>query len=132
LYSAATVSEGTPSNINSDIPDGEYAAIVEDVTLTQGSTARATIVWTFRICGGGHADRLLRKVRPISERTIAWVKEDLMKCGLKLNMFSDLSIRIDEMRGARVPVLKRGDNDFGVHIQWPKKAQPHSGEEIPF
>jgi len=133
LYSAATVGEGTPfNNVNSDIPDGEYEAVVEDIALTHGSTSTSTIVWTFKIFGGSHSDRLLRKVRPISERTISWVKEDLTKCGLKLDVFSDLSNRIDELRGARVAVLKRGDNDFGVHIQWPKKAQPHSGEEIPF
>lgn len=79
-----------------------------------------------------HSDRLLRKVRPISERTIAWVKEDLIKCDLKLDVFSDLSNRIEELRGACVPVLKCGDNDFGVHIQWPKKTQSQAGEEIPF
>jgi hypothetical protein len=52
LYSAATVAGGTPSNSdNSDIPDGEYAAIVEDVTLTNSPTSTPTIVWTFRIRG---------------------------------------------------------------------------------
>ena len=133
LYSAATVAGGTPSNSdNSDIPDGEYAAIVEDVTLTNSPTSTPTIVWTFRIRGESHSDRLLRKVRPISERTIAWVKEDLIKCDLKLDVFSDLSNRIEELRGACVPVLKRGDNDFGGHIQWPKKTQSQAGEEIPF
>jgi hypothetical protein len=130
LYSAATVPESAPSN--SDIPDGEYATVVEEVTLMQSSTSTPTLVWTFRIHGGSYSDRLLRKVRPISERTIAWVKEDLIKCGLKLDVFSDLSNRIEELRGASVPVLKRGDNDFGVHIQWPKKAQSHSDEDTPF
>jgi hypothetical protein len=132
LYNTATVAESSTFNINSDVPDGEYATIVQDVTLTNGSTSTPTIVWTFRIRGGSHSDRLLRKVRPITERTIAWVKEDLTKCGLALDLFSDLSNRIEELRGACVMVLKRGDNDFGVHIQWPKKAQSPAGEEIPF
>jgi hypothetical protein len=42
-------------------------------------------------------------------------------------VLSDLSNRIEELRGASVTVLKRGNNDFGVHIQWPKNAQSHSG-----
>jgi hypothetical protein len=125
LYGAATVGESAP--LNSDIPDGEYAAVVEEVTLIPSSTSAPAIAWTFRIRGGMQSDRLLHKVRPITERTIAWVKEDLIKCGLELNVFSDLSNRIGELRSAPVTVLKRGDNDFGVHLQWPKKAQSQSG-----
>ena len=71
------MAEGTLSN--SDIPDGEYVTVVEEVALTHSS-----IVWTFRIRGGSDSDRLLRKVRPVTERTIAWVKEDFIKCSLKL------------------------------------------------
>src|ERR1022692_1194431 len=57
LYSAATVAGGTPSNSdNSDIPDGEYPAIVEDVTLTNSPTSTPTIVWTFRIRGRSNID----------------------------------------------------------------------------
>ncbi len=125
LYSTAAVAEGAPST--SDIPDGEYSAVVEEVTLTSSSTSAPTIAWTFRIRGGDQSGGLLRKVRPITERTISWVKEDLIKCGLELSVFSDLSNRIEELRGASVTVLKRGNNDFGVHIQWPKKVQSHSG-----
>ena len=36
----------------SDIPDGEYAALVEDVTLANGSGTTPTLIWTFRIRGG--------------------------------------------------------------------------------
>jgi hypothetical protein len=111
-----------------DRANGEYATVVEGVTLTNSSTSTPTIAWTFQIRGGSHSGRLLRKVRPITERTIAWVKEDLLKCGLKLDLFSDLSNRIEELRGACVPVLKRGDSDFGVQIRWPKKTQSSAGD----
>ena len=128
-YSAATVAKGTQPN--SDVPDGEYTTVVESVTLKDSTTLTPTIVWSFRIRGGSESDRLLQKVRPITERTIAWVKEDLLKCGLELDLFSDLANRIEELRGACVTVLKRGDNDFGVHIQWPAKTLPLSEEEVP-
>jgi hypothetical protein len=130
LYSAAGVPEGVPDM--SDIPDGEYAALVEDVTLANGSGTTPTLIWTFRIRGGCYSDRLLRKMRPVTERTIAWVKEDFAKCGLKLDVFSDLPNRIEELRGTCLPVLKRmrDGNDFGVHIQWPNKARSHSAEEL--
>lgn len=129
------MAEGAPSN--SDIPDGDYVSVVEDVALTSSSTSTPTIVWTFRIRSGSYSNRLLRKVRPVTERTIAWVKEDFLKCGLKLNSFSDLPSRIEELRGCCVSVVKRATregNDFGVHIQWSNvgTAQSHSGEDIPF
>jgi hypothetical protein len=134
LYSAATVTEGSPSS--SDIPDGEYATVVEEVALTNGSNSTPTIIWTFRIRGGSYSDRLLHKVRPVTERTIPWVKEDFNKCGLKLDAFSDLPNRIEELRGACASVVKRtrDGNDFGVHIQWPgtDTVRSHSSQDTPF
>ncbi len=131
LYSAATVAEGPPSC--SDIPDGEYATVVEDVALTNNSASTLSIVWTSRIRGGSYSDRLLRKVRLVTDRTIAWVKEDFIKCGLKLAAFSDLPDKIEELRGVSVPVAKRArEGDFGVLILWPSTSRSHSGEEIPY
>jgi hypothetical protein len=105
-------------------------------TLCKFDESTPTIVWTFRIRGGSYSDRLLRKVRPVTERTVAWVKEDFLKCGFKPDAFSDLPSRIEELRSVCVPVMKRtrDGNDFGVHIQWPSTdtARAHSGEEIPF
>jgi hypothetical protein len=132
LYNTATVAEGPPSS--SDIPDGEYAAVVEDIALTHSSTSTPTIVWTFRIRGGSYSDRLLRKVRPVTERTIAWVIGDFIKCGLKSDAFSDLPNRMKELCGVSVPVVKRTreGSDFGVLIIWPNAAKSHSDEEVPF
>src|ERR1700685_2304646 len=79
LYSSATVVADTSSS--NDIPDGEYVTVVEDVALTNASTSTPTMVWTFRIREGSYSDRLLRKVRPVTDRTITWVKEDLTKFG---------------------------------------------------
>lgn len=128
-YSTATVAKGTQPN--SDVPDGEYTIVVENVTLRHSTTSTPTIVWSFRIRGGSDSGRLLQKVRPITERTIAWVKEDLLKCGLELDLFSDLANRLEELRGVGVTVLKRGDNDFGVHIQRPAKTLPNTEEQVP-
>jgi hypothetical protein len=121
LYSTATVAEGAPSR--NDIPDGEYETVVEDIVLTDNPPAAQAIVWTFKIREGSHSGRLLRKVRPVTERTIGWVKEDFTKFGLTLDAFSDLPNRIEELRGKGVPVVKRGGGDFGVHIQWPAKGR---------
>jgi hypothetical protein len=121
LYSTAKVTDGAPPGI--EVPDGEYVAVVEDVVLTNSPTSAPTIVWTFKIREGVYSDRLLRKVRPVTERTIAWVKEDFTKFGMTLDAFSDLPNRIEELRGKCVPVVKRArDGDFGVHINWPKKG----------
>jgi hypothetical protein len=125
LYGAAPVTESAPSTTDaSDIPDGEYDVVVEDVAFSQDTTT-PKLVWTFRIRDGSYSGRVLRKVRPVTERTVVFVKEDLTKCGMQLDTFSDLPNRIEELRGACLPVLKR-DGDFGVHLQWPSKARPHS------
>jgi hypothetical protein len=104
--------------------------------LTNGSTSTPTIIWTFRIRGGSYSDRLLRKVRPVTDRTIPCVKEDFNKCGFKLDAFSDLPNRIEELRGACASVVKRtrDGNDFGVHIQWPgtDTVRSHSSQDTPF
>src|ERR1700678_2519675 len=88
LYSTATVAESAPAG--NDIPDGEYAAVVEDVVVTDNPPSAPAIVWTFKIRDGSYSGRQLRKVRPVTERTIAWVKEDFTKFGLTLDAFSDL------------------------------------------
>ena len=57
----------------------------------------------------------------------------LTNAGLRLDLFSDLPDRIEELRGMCVPVVKRTrDGDFGVHIQWPNNAKSHSAEETPY
>ena len=73
-------------------------------------------------------------MRPVTERTVTWVKEDFVKCGLKLDKFSDLPNRIGELRGACVTVVKaRGDSDFGVHIKsCAAVGQSDSTDHVPF
>jgi hypothetical protein len=90
------------------IPDGRYEALIEEARLTKtASTGRPVVVWTLRIQGSAAANRTLPKTCVITENSVAWLKEDLGKCGLNLERLSDLPQRIHEIEGQVLPVEKR-------------------------
>lgn len=91
-----------------EIPDGFYDAEVEDVQLGQtASTGNPMIVWKLRIRGPNCEGRALTKVRVITEKTLAYVKQDLERLDLHLDRLSDLPARADEMVDREVRIYKR-------------------------
>jgi hypothetical protein len=106
------------------VPDGDYAARIEGVELKKRESSGALVlVWTLRVEGGEHAGRNLRKFRPITDRTIPYIKEDLTKCGLRLERLSDLPRHLDTLKGCGVEVTKRTrDGKSNVHIHWTSKS----------
>jgi hypothetical protein len=114
LYNTASVSGGGVRKTD-DIPNGEYEAEIENVRIT----AAPALIWRFRIISGSYTGRTLVKFRPISEKSIAWIKEDLTKCGLRLALFSELPRRLGDLTGRRVSVMKKDNTDFGVLLLWP-------------
>ena len=119
-----------------DVPDGEYRTLVEDVRLTESSNGNPMLVWTLRILDAQFADRMLRKNRAITDRTIPWVKDDLTKCGLELRKLSELPAYLDKMLGHEITALKRTregrSNIFFVRPTRVKPAQAHEDEDVPF
>lgn len=126
LYNAASVSTGAAPRID-DIPNGEYEAEIDQVRIT---TAPA-LIWRFRITSGSFAGRLLIKCRPITEKTIPWIKEDLTKCGLRLSLFSELPMRVEDLARRKVSILKKDNTDFGVLLLWPAVDTRPTPEEPP-
>jgi hypothetical protein len=120
----------------SDIPDGHYEALIEEARVTTtSSTGKPMVVWTLRIQGPIAANRTLPKTRVITDNTVAWLKEDLRKCGLELERLSELPGRIHEIEGLVLPVEKRTkDGRMNVYFRWRERRQaaPAGADELPF
>jgi hypothetical protein len=118
-----------------DIPDGKYEALIEEARLTTtASTGRPMVVWTLRIQGPVAANRTLPKTCVITENSVAWLKQDLSKCGLNLERLSDLPQHIHEIEGQVLPVEKRTkDGRMNVYFRRrDRRPVPPAGGELPF
>lgn len=132
LYEAAET--GANDVVQEEVPDGEYPVTVEQVDFTQTRTSgNDMLVWKFRIREGAYSGRVVRKNRVITERTIPWLKEELVKCGLKLDRLSDLPSRIHDLPGKQMRVLKKTrDGNVNVYIQWSGPRPVESDDDLPF
>ena len=131
LYQSAEIAPGaTPA----EVPDGEYLAVIDQVDLTQARTSgNKMLVWKFRLLEGAHAGRYLWKRRAITEKTIPYLKEELIKCGLQLDRLSDLPKHIDTLSGKDVRIVKRTrDTDVNVYIQWSSPRSVEADDDLPF
>jgi len=132
LFEAAETRGG--DSLDSSVPDGEYSVLIEQADLTRSQTSGSNmLVWRMRIQAGEFSGRTIRKHRVITERTIPWLKEELVKCGLKLDRLSDLPKHINELPGRELNVLKRTrDGNSNVYIQWSGPRPMHSDDDLPF
>lgn len=133
LYQAAG-SDANRETGQNEIPDGEYPVVVEQVEFTRSQTSGNNMMaWKFRVCDGAFTGRLVRKYRVINERTIPWLKEELLKCGLKLDRLSELPAHIPNLQGKEMKILKRTkDGNSNVYIQWSGPRPIESEDDLPF
>jgi hypothetical protein len=133
-FAAAEVSRG-PFRADS-VPDGEYDAVVERCELTEAQSSGAPmLVWHLRIRTGDFAGRTVKKHRVINERTVAWIKEDLAKCGLDLEKLSEVAERLEELEAAVVRIVKKTkDGNANLYFQWPSAESSEFGgdRDLPF
>ncbi|MDZ4801473.1 MAG: hypothetical protein SGI92_25220 [Bryobacteraceae bacterium] len=118
LYASSSSASDRGTNME-NIPDGLYDVEVERVEYQPPSR----LYWHFRITSGAFSGQLLCKYRPISERTIPWIREDLEKCAMHLDVFSDLPGRLYELAGRSLTVSKRTRPDTGfvnIYLQQPQ------------
>jgi hypothetical protein len=70
----------------------------------------------------------------ITDKTLAWVKEDLQKCGIVLGKLSELPNHLDKMVGLEIGILKKTkDGRSNVYFLWrgPNRNSA-SDETVPF
>jgi hypothetical protein len=96
---------GEPAQLDG-IPDGVYRAVIEDARLTRSRNGNAMLVWRLRIVSLPLDGHVLIKYRAITDRTLPYVKEDLRRCGLRLERISEVAEYLKEMMGLEVDVRK--------------------------
>jgi hypothetical protein len=105
-FQRAKLKEG--DNVREEVPDGYYDTQVEEVRL--GKTPRTgnpMLSWKLRIVSEDFEGRTLNKNRVITEKTLAFLKDDLARCGVHLDRLSELPLHLDEMFGMKINVLKK-------------------------
>ena len=91
-----------------EIPDGFYDASIEEVQIGQtANTGNPMIVWKLRIHGPECRGKAITKVRVITDKTVAYLKQDLERLELHLERLSELPDHIGEMIDRPVRVFKR-------------------------
>jgi len=119
----------------SDIPDGTYDAVIEEARLTEtSSTGRPMVTWKLRIQGPQAVNRVLTKNRVITENTLAYLKDDLDRCGLKIARLSELPARLGELVDRPIGVDKRTkDGRTNLYFRWaPNRNNPVTLDDVPF
>jgi hypothetical protein len=113
-FQRAKFKEG--ENAREEVPDGYYDTQVEEVRL--GKTPRTgnpMLSWKLRIVGEDFEGRTLNKNRVITEKTLAFLKDDLAR-------LSDLPLHLEEMFGLKINVLKK-TKDQWTDIYFVKAAR---------
>ncbi len=118
-----------------DIPDGTYDAVIEDARVSETtSTGRPVVLWKLRIKGPQAVDRVVTKNRVITENTLAYLKEDLEKCGIRVSRLSELPARLAGLADHPIGVDKRtkgGRANF--YFRWESNRAGQIGlDDIPF
>jgi hypothetical protein len=95
------------------IPDGEYVARVDSVTIaTSAKDGTPIIKWRLSIVEGEHKGRILfRSNSTMSQDNRRWLKQDLYRAGLELENMRDIPDRIPALNGRilSVSVKQRAD-----------------------
>ena len=120
----------------SDVPDGTYEAVIENAHVGEtASTGRPVVIWRLRITGPAAVGRVVTKHRVITENTLAYLKEDLDKCQLKVARLSELRTRIKELVDRPISIDKRTrDSRTNIYFRWESNRPVHDGqiEDVPF
>lgn len=100
------------------IPEGQYLAKVDKIEFketqpTDTKSSQVYLRWQLNIIDGEFTNRkLFRNNMLKTEENLKWLKTDLVKCGIVLNKFSDLTTRYVELLHLELDVYvkPKGDN----------------------
>ena len=94
------------------VPDGRYTAFVEHVELTRTKTDKRRLSWRLKIIGPNQIGRCLFTGHLLeTKQNLAWLKKDLLICGLELSAWSELPSRLQDLLDIvlEVQVKTRGE-----------------------
>jgi hypothetical protein len=95
-----------------DIPDGKYEVHIDAVELTESKAGNPMMKWTLKIDGPKLAGRLIWKYSMISSIGMQYLKKEILTCGLKLEKFSDLGGRLEELLDVKLNITVKTNGDF--------------------
>lgn len=129
---------------SNEVPDGKYDVRVEKVSLDkpEDETKSPRLNWQLKVVKGKHKGRMLFKTNFISDKTVAFLKNDLLTAGLKLKSLKELKGRLPELLDTLLAVTKKAQKNapeyYNVFInskldEIDEDDVPVSdGEDVPF
>ncbi len=120
-------------------PEGRYTVLVEAVTIEESTNVPGhshRLNWKLRILGPTAINQYLYKRNYIGKESIAFLKQDLYLCGVRLNSVSNLPAELHRLKGLRLEVnlrLKDGYQRVYFHrlLEPPKvRSAPAYDEDI--
>lgn len=122
--------------IYSDIPDGAYEAVIEELRVAETPSGRPMLIWVLRIEGPEAIGRAITKTWTVTEKTLPYIRQDLERCGLVLRRFSELPARAHELVDHPVRIEKRTkERRAEVYFRYSKPKTPVAddlGDDLPF
>lgn len=99
-------------NDQAPVPDGRYHAEVERVILTRSQSQEPMLQWSLVIITEGpHANRRVWYYRTINPKTLKWLKQDLVVCGLDVPRISDVADYLPQLTGAKLDITVKTKGD---------------------
>jgi len=136
LYRAESQPDAAP--VSHSIPDGRYEVVIAEAILTTSqSSGNPMIRFVLRITGSTFRDRIVRKFRAITEKTLPYVRKELEICGLRLERFEDLKSRVHELEGRELEIVKvtKGEDSniyFNRALSSHSQADGLAADDLPF
>jgi hypothetical protein len=132
-YDAAWQSEAECEAPAQPVPDGKYAAVVDNVDLTESSNGNPMLKWTLRITSGEFAGRTLWKNAAITGNSLKFIKRELGICGLELDAVSKLPDNLGALLEVNLEVIKRSRGGYyDVFFNRRVDGAPVADDDLPF
>ena len=94
------------------VPDGRYHVDIESVVLKRSGGGDPMLEYTFVIVSEGpHQGRKVWYHRTITEKTLKWVKQELVVCGLNIARISEVAEHLPSLTKARLDITIRTKNE---------------------
>ena len=112
-WSEAEVNDGGSFE---NLPDGKYQVSIEEVRFENAkASGRLQLAWVFNVLSGKSKGRKVFHYRGLdSEESVGWMKNDIHRCGLKVESITDLPDMLPQLLDRVIEItLKTKKNDKG-------------------
>jgi hypothetical protein len=117
-----------------EVPDGKYQTRIQRAALTHAqSSGEPMIKWDLVVISGELEGRHIFKNAVLTNKTLPFIKGDLLKLGLELTRISELPDRIAEVLDKAVEITVRTKGEYtNVYFNKLLDIPPATAGEIPW